>query len=68
MIIEKSKSVNAEDYEVLIRKRGENDYASFCPQLNLMIKGTVHEEVRDQMKKKITEHIDQITENQDKTE
>jgi len=57
MTIEKSKSVNAEDYEVLIRKRGENDYASFCPQLNLMIKGTVHEEVRDQMKEKIAEHI-----------
>jgi len=57
MTFEKSNSKNVEDYEILIRKRGEDDYASYCPQLNLMIKGTVHEVVHEEMKEKINEHI-----------
>ncbi len=60
MPIKKSISLNPDDYEVLIRKRGDNDYASFCPQLNLMLKGTEHEEVRRLMEEKIANHIKYI--------
>jgi predicted RNase H-like HicB family nuclease len=60
MVFKISDSMNAEDYEILIRKRGEDDYASYCPQLNLMIKGTVHEDVKQQMKEKIEEHIEKL--------
>jgi hypothetical protein len=50
-------STNELDYEVLIRRRGENDYASYCPQLAHMIKGTAHEEVEMAMKDFIRQHI-----------
>lgn len=60
MEIKKSSSTNLEDYEILIRKRGEDDYASYCPQLNKMIKGTVHEQVRNEMKEAIEKHIENI--------
>jgi len=44
------------DYEILIRRRGENVYAAFCPQLNLVITGTAHAEVEEKMRKLIEEH------------
>ena len=50
-------STDPNDYEVLIRRRGEDDYASYCPQLAHMIKGTAHEEVEDAMKAIVLEHI-----------
>jgi hypothetical protein len=50
-------STNIRDYEILIRRRGENDYASYCPQLAHMIKGTAHEEVEDAMKQYVMDHI-----------
>lgn len=56
-----SNSLDPDTYEILIRRRGENDYASYCPQLNYMIKGAVHEEVRDQMKAYIDNHIQLLT-------
>ena len=55
-----SKSVNANDYEVLIRKRGEGKYASYCPQLNYMITGEEHEEVYGLMVEKINGHIETL--------
>lgn len=60
--MEKPKSTNLEDYEIYVRRRGENDYASYCPQLNLMINGTDHEEVVQLMKKKIQLYIDSLNE------
>lgn len=45
------------DYEILIRRRGENDYASYCPQLAHMIKGTAHEEVEEAMKDFVRQYI-----------
>lgn len=60
--MEKPKSTNLEDYEIYVRRRGENDYASYCPQLNLMINGTDHEEVVQLMKKKIQLYIDSLHE------
>jgi len=50
-------STDPNDYEVLIRRRGEEDYASYCPQLAHMIKGTVHEEVEEAMKAIVLEYI-----------
>lgn len=58
--IQISESTDLNDYEILIRKRGENQYASYSPQLNLMLTGVEHEEVREKMYNKITEHIDRI--------
>lgn len=63
MAVEISKNTDPDTYEILIRKRGDNDYASYCPQLNFMIKGTVHEEVQNQMQEHIQKHIAEITAN-----
>lgn len=52
-----STSISTDDYEILIRKRGEGQYAAYCPQLNLMLPGEVHEEVRQMMMIKVEEHI-----------
>ncbi len=62
-----STSINMDDYEILIRKRGDNEYASYCPQLNLMLTGTFHEEVENKMNEQIALHIQQLklTVNQD---
>ncbi len=55
-----SESINRGDYEILIRKRGESDYASYCPQLNLMIRGEAHEQVHELMEEKIAHHIQNL--------
>ena len=60
MEIRKSTSKNIDDYEILIRRRGDNDYASYCPQLNDMISGTEHEEVRNLMKEQIEKYIESL--------
>lgn len=53
-------STDQSDYEVLIRRRGENDYASYCPQLAHMIKGTAHEEVEEAMKAYVLAYIERV--------
>ena len=55
--MDKSVSTNLDDYEVLIRRRGESDYASYCPQLTYMIKGTTHEEVEEAMKAYVRSYV-----------
>jgi len=50
-------STDPNDYEILIRRRGDTDYASYCPQLAHMIKGTEHVEVEEAMKAYILQHI-----------
>lgn len=57
MEVKISQSKNLNDYEVLIRKHGNNNYASYCPQINLMLSGSEHVEVQEAMDKKIQEHI-----------
>lgn len=52
-----STSINIDDYEILIRKRGEGMYASYCPQLNCMLTGSEHVEVQNKMLDHIEEHI-----------
>lgn len=58
--MEKPTSTDPNDYEVLIRRRDEMDYASYCPQLAHMIKGTAHEEVEEAMKKYVLDHIESL--------
>lgn len=60
MEIKISNSTNIDDYEIMIRKRGDNNYASYCPQINLIIRGTQHEEVHYAMLDKINEHIERL--------
>lgn len=55
--MEKPTSTDPNDYEILIRRRDETDYASYCPQLGHMIKGSVHEEVEEAMKAYVLEYI-----------
>lgn len=55
--MQRPTSTDPNDYEILIRRRDENDYASYCPQLAHMIKGTVHEEVEEAMKKFVLDYI-----------
>lgn len=60
MSFKQSTSLDINDYEILIRRRGENEYASYCPQLNLMLTGTFHEEVENMMLEKVKEHIEKL--------
>jgi predicted RNase H-like HicB family nuclease len=60
MEVKKLESKNFDDYEILIRRRGDNDYASYCPQLNYMISGTEHEEVLKLMQEHIEEYIEKL--------
>lgn len=56
----KPQSTDPQDYEVLIRRRGETDYAAYCPQLAHMIKGHAHEEVEDAMKAHVMAYIEAL--------
>ena len=53
----KPLSTDPNEYEVLIRRRGETDYASYCPQLAHMIKGEAHVEVEEAMKAYVLAYI-----------
>jgi hypothetical protein len=64
----KPTSTDINDYEILIRRRGETDYASYCPQLAHMIKGTAHEEVEEAMKQFIMDHINALRANTQPTD
>ncbi len=50
--------MNQNNYDILIRKDGENKYAAFCPQLNILVKGISHEEVEIEIRKKIKEELE----------
>ncbi len=52
------------NYEILVRKQGEAVYAAFCPQLDLIVRGTAHEQVENRMKELIIEHVAKQTEGQ----
>jgi len=60
MEVKKIESTNFDDYEILIRRRGDNDYASYCPQLNYMIYGTEHEEVLKLMQEHVRKYVEQL--------
>ena len=56
-------STNPVDYEILIRKQGDGNYASYCPQLNMILYGEAHEVVLEIMRNKIDEHIFKLQDN-----
>ena len=49
--------IGDKNYDILIRRRGENVYAAFCPELELIVNGTAHEQVENKMKELILEHV-----------
>jgi hypothetical protein len=57
LILSKPISIEHDNYEILIRKRSDNDYASYCPQLNYMIKCNNLEEVKAKMNEYIDNYI-----------
>ena len=49
--------VDGKEYEILIRRQGEEGYSAFCPQLELIVRGTAHVQVEEKMKQLILEHV-----------
>ena len=47
-------------YEVMIRKRGSENFASYCPQLNVMFKGKTQDDVKNQLNEYIRSYIQQL--------
>ncbi|MBU2445257.1 MAG: hypothetical protein KJ666_06745 [Bacteroidetes bacterium] len=50
--------MDKKNYEILVRRDGENQYSAFCPELNLLVKGNSHEGVEIEIKKKIKDNLD----------
>lgn len=49
--------IGNKNYEILVRRQGETGYSAFCPQLELIVRGTAHEQVENKMKQLIQEHV-----------
>ncbi len=49
--------IGNKNYEILVRRQGEDGYSAFCPQLELIVRGTAHEQVENKMKLLIEEHV-----------
>jgi hypothetical protein len=49
--------VGNENYEILVRRQGEAVYSAFCPELELIVRGTAHQQVEEKMKELILEHV-----------
>jgi hypothetical protein len=62
--MQKPTSTNPNDYDILIRRWGDTGYASYCPQLEEMIKGTAHVEVEEAMKSRILQYIAGLSANE----
>lgn len=45
--------MDKKNYEILVRRDGENKYSAFCPELNIIVRGTSHEGVEIEIRKKI---------------
>jgi|GEM_PF-394632 predicted RNase H-like HicB family nuclease len=60
MSFESSINIEPNEFEILIRKRGEDDFTAYCPQLNIMFKGNDHERVRQDLAAHIQRHIEAL--------
>jgi hypothetical protein len=49
--------IGDKEYEILIRRLGETGYSAFCPQLELIVRGTAHVQVEEKMKELIIERV-----------
>lgn len=56
----KPTAIDPHSYEIMVRKRGVNDYASYCPQLNVIIKGVEQDEVKIKMREYIAQYIKEL--------
>ena len=50
--------VGDKEYEILVRRQGETGYSAFCPQLELIVRGTAHQQVEEKMKQLILERVE----------
>jgi hypothetical protein len=48
--------VGNETYDILVKREGETGYSAFCPQLELIVRGTAHQQVEEKMRQLILEH------------
>jgi hypothetical protein len=55
-----SDSGQRDDHEILVKKRKENDFVAYCPQLNRLVKGDSFENVYYSIEWAIFEHIKSI--------
>ncbi len=51
--------IKPEDFEILVRRWGPTQYAAYCPQLRIMVKGSSHEEVEAKMAERIQQYLRQ---------
>jgi hypothetical protein len=51
-------NVDGKEYEILIRRQGEEGYSAFCPQLGIIVRGTAHVQVEEKMKQLILEYVE----------
>ena len=49
--------IGEEEFEILVRRQGETGYSAFCPQLELIVRGTAHVQVEQKMQELIVEHV-----------
>ena len=49
--------VGDKEFEILIRRQGEEVYSAFCPQLELIVRGTAHQQVEEKMRQLILDHV-----------
>ncbi len=49
--------IGDKEYEILVRRQGEQVYSAFCPQLELIVRGTAHQQVEEKMKQLIMERV-----------
>ena len=49
--------VGDKEYEILVRRQGEQVYSAFCPQLELIVRGTAHQQVEEKMRQLILDHV-----------
>ena len=49
--------IGDKEYEILVRRQGEAVYSAFCPQLELIVRGTAHQQVEEKMKQLIMERV-----------
>ncbi|MDR0927482.1 MAG: hypothetical protein LBO69_06925 [Ignavibacteria bacterium] len=52
-----SDSSDRDNYEILIKQKGEDEFQSYCPQLNMLVKGHSFNEVYEKVDAMIMEHI-----------
>lgn len=49
--------VGNETYDILVKREGETGYSAFCPQLELIVRGTAHQQVEEKMRQLILDHV-----------